>query len=328
MPPSPARLIARLAALLIVSAPPAMAHTPSAPLPHVAAGQIVRLEETSRFVPPHTVDVWLPPGYPAQAPYAVLYMFDGNMLFDATQTWNHQSWRAADTAAGLIRAGRTRPFIIVGIWNAGDRRESEYYPQKVWQSLSRPQRERARSMDLKLPLAPYSDAYLRFLVDELKPRIDRRFRVATDAADTAVMGSSMGGLMAMYAISEYPEVFGGAGCLSTHWPGTALEPRPHNPSPGAFVAYLQAHIPAPRSHRIYFDHGTATLDAMYGPTQRRVDKLFRARGYSGADFRSEVVAGAAHTEAAWAARLDRPMRFLLPPTSRRKARRAPGASPE
>lgn len=313
MPTSPARLIARLALLFAVVAVPAMAAGAPLPLPHVASGRVVRMQEKSRFVPPHTVDVWLPPGYPAQAPYAVLYMFDGQMLFDATQTWNHQSWRAADTATKLIREGRTRPFIIVGIWNAGDRRESEYYPQKVWRSLARVQRERARAMDLKLPTEPYSDAYLRFLVKELKPRIDERFRVAGDAADTAVMGSSMGGLMAMYAISEYPRVFGAAGCLSTHWPGTALKPRAGNPSPDAFVAYLRAHAPAPAGHRVYFDHGTATLDAMYAPTQQRVDSLFRARGYTEADFHSLVSPGAAHTEAAWAARLDRPMTFLLPP---------------
>ncbi|MEW5837197.1 MAG: alpha/beta hydrolase-fold protein [Pseudomonadota bacterium] len=315
MPTPPARLIARLASLLAVLAVPAMANMPPAPLPHVAAGHIVRLQETSRFVPPHTVDVWLPPGYPAQAPYAVLYMFDGQMLFDATQTWNHQSWRAADTAAALIRDGHTRPFIIVGIWNDGERRESEYYPQKAWRSLTDAQRRRARAMELKLPVEPYSDDTLRFLVDELKPRIERRFRVATDAADTAVMGSSMGGLMAMYAISEYPQVFGGAGCLSTHWPGTALQPHADNPSPDAFVAYLHAHAPAPDGHRVYFDHGTATLDAMYAPTQQRVDRLFRARGYTQANFRSGVFPSAAHTEDAWAARLARPMQFLLPPRS-------------
>ncbi|HEU4670057.1 MAG TPA: alpha/beta hydrolase-fold protein [Dyella sp.] len=313
MPTPPARLIARLASLLAVVVLPAMADTPAAPLPQVAAGRIVRLQETSRFVPPHTVDVWLPPGYPAQAPYAVLYMFDGQMLFDAGQTWNHQSWRAADTAAALIREGRARPFIIVGLWNAGERRESEYYPQKVWRSLTGTQRRRARAMELKLPVEPYSDAYLHFLVDELKPRIERRFRVARDAADTAVTGSSMGGLMAMYAISEYPQVFGGAACLSTHWPGTALQPHADNPSPDAFVAYLREHAPAPAGHRVYFDHGTATLDAMYAPTQQRVDRLFRARGYTDANFRSEVFPGAAHTEDAWAARLEQPMTFLLPP---------------
>lgn len=308
------RLMSRLATLVVaIATVPAIARTSASALPHVAVGRIVRLEETSRFVPPHTVDVWLPPDYPAQAPYAVLYMFDGQMLFDATETWNHESWRAADTAAALIGSGRTRPFVIVGIWNAGERRESEYYPQKPWLALTEAQRDRVRGMDLKLPVDPYSDAYLRFLVEELKPRIDARFRVAADPADTVVMGSSMGGLMAWYAMAEYPQVFGGAGCLSTHWPGTALAPRRRNPSPEAFVAYLKTHAPAAGDHRIYFDHGTATLDALYAPTQQRVDRLFRARGYTAANFRSKVFPGAAHTEDAWAARLDEPIRFLLPP---------------
>lgn len=314
MLPLPAKLISSLAAALVaIATMPATARANPTPVPHVAVGRIVQLQEVSRFVPPHTVDVWLPPRYPAQAPYAVLYMFDGQMLFDATQTWNHESWHAADTAARLIRSGRTRPFIIVGIWNAGERRESEYYPEKPWLSLSDAQRARVRNMDLKLPVAPYSDDFLRFLVDELRPRIDQRFRVAKDARNTVVMGSSMGGLMAWYAMVEYPQVFGGAGCLSTHWPGTALRPRRNNPSANAFVAYLKAHIPPPAGHRIYFDHGTATLDAMYAPTQQRVDRLFRARGYSDANFMSKVFPGAAHTEDAWAARVTVPMRFLLPP---------------
>ncbi len=314
MLPLPAKLIPFLAATLVgIAIMPAAARPSPGPVPHVAVGRIVQLQESSRFVPPHTVDVWLPPGYPAQAPYAVLYMFDGQMLFDATQTWNHESWHAAGTAAQLIRRGRTRPFIIVGIWNAGDHRESEYYPQKPWLSLSDVQRGRVRSMGLKLPVAPYSDAFLRFLVDELMPRIDRHFRVATDANNTVVMGSSMGGLMAWYAMSEYPDTFGGAGCLSTHWPGTALRPHRSNPSPNAFVAYLKAHIPSAAGHRIYFDHGTVTLDAMYAPTQQRVNRLFRAHGYGAANFMSKVFPGAAHTENAWAARLAVPMQFLLPP---------------
>ena len=106
MPTPSARLIARLASLPAVLAVPAVADTPPAPLPQVAAGRIVRLQETSRFVPAQTVDVWLPPGYPAQAPYAVLYMFDGQMLFDAAQTWNHQSWGGADTGGVRVRGGR------------------------------------------------------------------------------------------------------------------------------------------------------------------------------------------------------------------------------
>lgn len=84
---------------------------------------------------------WLPPGYPAAAPYAVVYMHDGQMLFDAAQTWNHQEWRVDETAAALIAAGRVRPFVVVGVWNVGAARVSEYFPQKPWEALTPAQQQ-------------------------------------------------------------------------------------------------------------------------------------------------------------------------------------------
>lgn len=292
-----------------------------APLPQVSAGRIVRLRRfPSQYVEPRNVDVWLPPGYPQQAPYAVLYMFDGQMLFDARLTWNHESWHAARTAARLIATGKTRPFIIVGIWNT-PLRMSEYYPQKPWESLTGAQRRELFSQRFwhqpVLPVAPFSDAFLKFMTRELKPAIDRRFAVDPKRNATFVMGSSMGGLLAWYALAEYPQVFGGAACLSTHWPGVSLslKPQPHNPSPVAFIRFIREHFPSPAHHRLYFDRGTRTLDALYGPMQRRVDRVLRSKGWSGRHFESLVFPGADHSENSWAARLAIPMTFLLAPRS-------------
>ncbi len=106
-----------------------------------------------------------------------------------------------------------------------------------------------------------SDKYLHFLVRELKPYIDENFPVLKDRDNTFVMGSSMGGLISIYAISEYPDVFGGAACLSTHWPGAI--PHENNPYPVRTREYLAENLPSPDTHRIWFDHGTEELDAMY-----------------------------------------------------------------
>jgi enterochelin esterase-like enzyme len=288
-----------------------------APPAHVAAGHIVRLSRfPSQYVAPHNIDVWLPPGYPRKAPYAVLYMFDGQNVFGAGSTWNHQSWQAAATASRLMAWGRTRPFIIVAIWNS-PLRMSEYYPQKPWESLTPAQRRRQlanRAWGRQvLPVAPFSDDYLAFVTRELMPAVDRRFEVDSSRDATFVMGSSMGGLMAWYAMARYPRVFGGAACLSTHWPGAALslEPAQNDPAPEAFVRYIRDHFPSPRHHRIYFDHGTRTLDAWYGPTQRRVDRILAAKGWVGSHFESMVFPGADHSERSWSARLAIPMTFLL-----------------
>jgi enterochelin esterase-like enzyme len=286
------------------------------PLPHVAAGRIERLADmASRHVPPRNVDVWLPPHYPADAPYAVVYMHDGQMLFDAATTWNHQEWRADEVASALIARGEVRPFLIVGVWNAGAARISEYFPVKPWQALTAQEQARlykqAPGEPPLLATAPYADAYLRFLVEELKPFIDRHYAVDTAASATFTLGSSLGGLVSMYALGEYPQVFGGAACLSTHWPGTSMHDDPDNPGPKVFQAYVASHFDVPADHRLYFDHGAGTLDAWYAERQDAVDGLLRNKGWDAAHLRSLTFPGAEHNEQAWAARLEQPLRFLL-----------------
>ena len=297
-----------LPGLCLADAPP--------PFPHPAAGRIERIADMASLnVPARNVDVWLPPGYPKDAPYAVVYMHDGQMLFDADTTWNHQEWRADEVATDLIAKHKVRPFLIVGVWNGGKNRVSEYFPQKPWESLTPEQQQhlyhQKRDDAPILPVAPYADAYLKFLVTELKPVIDRRYAVDPKPASTFTMGSSMGGLVSMYALGEYPDVFGGAACLSTHWPGASMHEDPDNPGPAAFQAYIRDHYPSPAGHKIYFDHGTETLDAMYAERQDAVDVLLREKGYDSAHLLSLTFRGAEHNEKAWAARLDQPWVFLL-----------------
>lgn len=295
----------------------------AAPAKVTMVGSIQRLERVaSQYVAPHDVDVWLPPDYPKHAPYAVLYMFDGQNLFGEREAGKLSSWQADATAARLMREGKTRPFIIVGIANAQAERMSEYFPQKPWEALTPAQRRTLFAQRLGnfqvMPVAPFSDAFLAFVTQELKPVIDERFAVDPKPDATFVMGSSMGGLMAWYAMAEYPDVFGGAACLSTHWPGPflALDAKTDDPAPDAFVDYIQRHFPSADHHRIYFDHGTRTLDANYAPTQQRVDAWLQANGWTGRHFDSRVFDGAEHSETFWAARLAIPMSFLLAPTSK------------
>ena len=118
------------------------------------------------------------------------------------------------------------------------------------------------------------------------------------------MGSSMGGLISAYAVMEFPHVFGGAGCVSTHWPIAG----------GIVEDYVATHVPAPGRHRFYFDYGTEAIDAQYEPHQQRVDAAMRARGYRpGVDMVSHRYLGAAHNEAAWRDRIEVPLVFLLRP---------------
>ncbi|MDF2180289.1 alpha/beta fold hydrolase [Aliiglaciecola sp. CAU 1673] len=292
-----------------------MFNTANAALPNVSTGQIERLDNfSSEHVPARNIDIWLPPSYDGKQKHAVLYMHDGQMLYDADNTWNKQEWRVDEVAAELIAAGKTMPFIVVGIWNAGDNRHSEYFPQKPFESLSPAQQQqeyakRRGETQLLFSQKVYSDAYLKFLVTELKPYIDSHYAVHSDREHTYVMGSSMGGLISMYALLEYPDIFEGAACLSTHWPGTLNDAE--NLIPNAFLSYMDKHLPMPAGHKIYFDYGTATLDALYPPLQAKVDRLIEEKGYSESLWQTLKFEGAEHSENAWAARLHKPLLFLL-----------------
>jgi enterochelin esterase-like enzyme len=281
--------------------------TPTPSLPKVSAGRLEHLEKVaSRHVDARHVDVWLPPGYDGSKPHAVLYMHDGQMLFDATTTWNKQAWDVDDVAERLLAAGKLRDFIVVGVWNNGKKRFPEYYPQKFMAHL--PDAARAGLIERGLEGPPLADAYLRFLVEELKPAIDKRYATRPGRDDTLLMGSSMGGLISIYALLEYPQVFGAAAALSTHWI-TMFED--NEVFPAAAVAYLRNKLPAPGALKLYMDHGTTELDAQYARAQQRIDALFKERGFGPPQVVSRVFEGTGHNESAWGARLEIPLTFLL-----------------
>ena len=255
----------------------------------------------SKQVKPREVDVWLPPGYDTSptARYPVIYMHDGQNLFEAGAAFGGVSWEVTKAMERLIAAGLTRGAIIVGVWNTGATRFAEYMPQKaVTGDVVARYAAGLKFSEKDLQ----ADAYLKFLVDELKPFIDRTYRTQPEPAHTAVMGSSMGGLISAYALAEYPQVFGAAGCVSTHWPA----------GDGVVIDFLAKTLPKSGTHRLYFDFGTATLDATYEPHQRRMDAALRALGYKeGKDWITQKFAGAEHSEKSWRERVELPLRFLL-----------------
>lgn len=282
-------------------------------LPAVSSGKLERIDNlASNYITPRNIDVWLPAGYDGVKKYSVLYMHDGQMLFDSTTTWNKQEWGVDETVSRLLGKKKIRDVIIVGIWNT-PQRYTEYFPQRVIESLTQVQRDtvaaKARKGGGDLFAAPInSDNYLLFLVNELKPYIDSHYATRPDAAHTFIAGSSMGGLISMYAICEHPDVFGGAACLSTHWPGIFSV---DNPLPDAFFNYLRTHLPDPRKHKIYFDYGDATLDALYPPLQQRVDKIMEAHGWTSKNWQTRYFPGQDHSERSWKSRFDAPLLFLL-----------------
>jgi predicted alpha/beta superfamily hydrolase len=284
------------------------------PLPN--NGRIVRHENfQSKYVSARHVDVWLPANYTSSNKYAVLYMQDGQMLFDSSITWNKQEWGVDEILSRLMQNNQIRDCIVVGIWNGGQRRHAEYFPQKPFEALSQPEQDlvynayRSGGQSIFAGISISSDLYLQFLTEELKPFIDQTYSTLPDRSNTFVAGSSMGGLISLYALCEYPKVFGGAACLSTHWPGLfSLE---NNPVPAVFFSYLKKYLPSPKHHRIYFDHGTETLDSMYASLQLQVDEILREKRYKSSQWISRSWPGQDHSERSWRSRLEVPVVFLL-----------------
>jgi predicted alpha/beta superfamily hydrolase len=256
----------------------------------------------SKFVDRRAVDVWLPPGYFSPAAksqrYPVLYVHDGQNVFDPATSFVGVDWGIDETMTQLIAEQKVPETIVVAIWNT-PKRLNEYMPQRA---IERVAESGLDEMFRPVRRQPLGDAYLKYLVTELKPAIDARYRTLTNRAHTSIMGSSMGGLISLDAICEYPDVFGGAACLSTAWTVAG----------GVTTRELQSALPDPKTHRIYFDFGAETKDGRYEPLQQAVDAQMKGAGYTaGTNWITKSFPGEEHSERAWKKRVHEPLKFLL-----------------
>jgi predicted alpha/beta superfamily hydrolase len=260
----------------------------------------------SKHIAPTKVVIWLPFGYDgSKQRYGVVYMHDGQNLFDPKRSNFNKVWAADKSALSLIAADKVKPFIIVGIDQPGEDRGRQYFPRVMVDLLSPAVRDKLASQGNGKPII--SDEYLKFIVDELKPKIDREYRTKADRKNTSIAGSSMGGLISFYAITKYPKVFGTAGAVSTHLPlgNPDWTDEERNDIFSTWRTYVRQELGTPKGRRIWFDHGTETLDAFYRPYQENLDAALVANGWrKGRDFSSRVYEGTPHEENAWAARMD------------------------
>lgn len=264
------------------------------------------------------VEIWLPPQYETEPTrrFPVIYMQDGQNLFDPRIANTGVDWGVDEAIVALANEGVIEPAIVVGIWSTAQRR-FEYAPAGVLGYVDGDVRTLASGefpTDLRV-----GDAYIRFLADELKPRIDAAYRTRTAPESTFLIGSSMGALISVYGMSERPDVFGGAAGLSMHWPVGVQEEnfiqhqdvwRPAIVA--AFQRYFQARAITPATHRMWVDHGTGFLDELYVPYQQAMLPVLHSLGYvDGVSLEARVYPGADHNETAWRARLREPLTFLL-----------------
>ena len=291
-------------AALLCCAITAMAQEPAQP--EVSSGTLETFAQfKSQYIEPRNVTVWLPDGYTPGQECDVLYMHDGQMLFDASTTWNHQEWKVDEVMGQLIAQQAIRRCIVVGIDNT-ENRLNDYFPTGCYAYVPREKRLDVDLMQFK------GDEYLQFIVQELKPFIDKRYQPLTSREHTFVMGSSMGGLISLYALCEYPEVFGGAICMSTHSSMQFFDAKFDSEAwAQGLREYAKDRLPAPNSALLYMDRGDVELDGTYKPTLDKLDAMITGLGWDSDHFMSRVFEGHKHMETFWAERLDVPFMFIL-----------------
>lgn len=310
---------ALLAALaLSLAAPGLAADDPTNMMPKISEGRVIAWPALDGgTVGRMTVWVWLPPEYETAKGkrFPVLYMHDGQNLFDKELTKFNQEWQIDEAIPRMARQGDLRSWIVVGVQSPKARYQG-LFPQKIFPLLSPEYKKRIEGLETGDPKGPMAgDDYLKFMVGTVKARVDKEFRTLKGPEDTAVMGSSMGGLMAFYAMAEYPQIFGQAAAVSMHIPLAGAERGDDHQkwaaeSVDAFRRYLATSKMKPGKNRLYIDHGTATLDEAYAPYSSALMPALKSEGWNGPSFMFRTYAGAEHNETAWAQRVDIPLAFL------------------
>jgi predicted alpha/beta superfamily hydrolase len=236
------------------------------------------------------VRVWLPPDYDGwgETRYPVLYLNDGQNLFEPTTAFAGVHWQVGETASRLIADEKIVPLIIVGIDNTGKNRVREYIPY--------------RSLDPRA-MGPQGKQYPDFLRREIIPLIEKYYSVAKGPENTGLGGSSLGGLITLYTQLAAPGVFG----------RLLIE------SPSLFVANRR--ILEECRHfrdwpfRVYLGMGTqevghAEKDERIVNDARELGSILRGAGLDEQRLKIQIEEGAPHSESAWAARFPTALEFL------------------
>ncbi len=233
------------------------------------------------------VSVYLPPQYLTEKErrFPVFYLQDGQNLFDGRTSYiAGRTWNAHTTADRLTEAGEIEPVILVGVANTGLRRMAEYTPTR----------------DFKMG-GGEGRSYGRLLIEELKPLIDRSYRTLPEAKETAIGGSSLGGLISLYLGFAHPEVFGKMAVMS---PSIWWDHR-------SILNAITQQTTKP-DLRIWLDIGTAE-GARHVRDADMLERLLLKRGWtSGVDLSYVKAPGAVHEERAWSDRFGDVLRFLFP----------------
>lgn len=231
--------------------------------------------------------IYLPPNYKQNSKihYPVLYLHDGQNIFDQATSFIGQEWQCDETAEKLILANKVQPIIIVGIYNTGEKRIDEYTP----------------SIDVRYGKGGKANLYSKFLIEELKPFIDKKYRTLKDPANTALGGSSLGGLVSLFIGLQQPQIFGKLAVVSPSvwWDNKVILKDVEN-------------LSSKPKTKIWLDIGSQEGEESIPDTNKLKEALLNKGWKLNKDLKYLVIDGAKHNEEAWAKRFDKILEFLFP----------------
>jgi enterochelin esterase-like enzyme len=274
----------------------------------VTTGKLYRTKvKGETFTSNVNIDIWVPDCYNPEEKYPVLYLHDGQNLYDAKSSWNKQAWEIDQVGGKLIEEGKIKPFIAVGIHSIDATRVCDLMPEKVLTEYFDHEKYTTTGFEGYCSKEIRGDEYVDLIVNTIKPMIDSTFSTLPDMENTAVMGSSMGGLASFYAMCERPDIFGTAICVSTH-----MSVEGETCWAEAVFAYLRDKLPTDGNHKIYFDCGDKTSDYYYVPFFDELVSIPQEKGYTVENGKLSYgfYPGTAHDEASWCKRVDVPLTFL------------------
>jgi len=252
-----------------------------------------------------------------------IFMNDGEELFNAAESWHNMEWGIDEKIEEMNLNESELNFVIIAIHSAkkGNRffvdetkRYAEYFPKEsipYFDSGFKKRRYQEWVNNNNL-------YYLEFLTKDVIPFVEEKFDISLSNKNLGIIGASMGGLSALNALIEYPNLFGFAGCISTHWVG--IKPLEYfllplvgkidgdDDTANAIISYIEDNIANIDDQKIYFDHGTVGLDSLYSTPQRRVNKILDSKSK---DYKYLVFDGYDHYAPEFGSRFDSVLEYLV-----------------
>ena len=252
-----------------------------------------------------------------------IFMNDGEELFNAAESWHNMEWGIDEKLKQMNLSDSDLNFVIIAIHSAkkGNRffvdetkRYAEYFPKEsipYFDSGFKKRRYQEWVNNNNL-------YYLEFLTEDVIPFVEEKFDISLNNKNLGIIGASMGGLSALNALIEHPDLFGFAGCISTHWVG--IKPLEYfllplvgkidgdDDTANAIISYIEDNITNIDDQKIYFDHGTIGLDSLYSTPQRRVNKILDSKSK---DYKYLVFDGYDHYASEFGSRFDGVLEYLV-----------------